>query len=100
MALESIARYAPDAAAVPPEVRPEAPVGPPHAQIEPRLREALSAFERFDPPAAGPALDVLAAHLSTEQLAPLRQAAEEFDAKAGMAAVHALAATLSIRLED
>ena len=98
MALESIARYAPDrvaAVAVPAEVRPETP-----AQIEPRLREALSAFERFDPPAASPALDALAAHLSTEQLAPLRQAAEEFDAKAGMAAVHALAATLSIRLED
>jgi len=102
-ALESIDRYAPDtiaAMAVPPEVRPEASTEPPHAQIELRLREALSAFERFDPPAAGPALEALAAHLSSERLAPLREAAEAFDAKAGMAAVRALAATLSIHLES
>ncbi|MCK7582801.1 MAG: response regulator [Chromatiales bacterium] len=101
-ALESIARYAPDTAALgaPPEVWPETSVEPPHDQIAPQLREALSAFKRFDPPAAGPALDALAAHLSAERLAPLRQAVEEFDAGAGMAAVRALAETLSIRLDD
>ncbi|MCK7582802.1 MAG: PAS domain S-box protein [Chromatiales bacterium] len=101
-ALESIARYAPDTATV--IAQPESPLegltSPrSHNELELRLREALSAFDRFDPPAAGPALDALAAHLSAEQLAPLRQAIDEFDANAGLTAVRALAATLSIQME-
>jgi hypothetical protein len=72
----------------------------PRAQIAPLLREILAACERFDPVAATPVLDALAAHLPAARLAPLRQAIEEFDVTAGATAVHELAENLAIHMED
>ena len=100
-ALASIARYAPESVApAPADRQPETPARVPQAQIARLLREALSAFKRFDPTAAAPALDALAVHLSAAQLVPLRQAVDAFDATAGAAAVHDLARLLAIQMEN
>ncbi|AFL73694.1 PAS domain S-box protein [Thiocystis violascens] len=102
-ALTSIICYAPETFAEEPGLASQ--LEPPSARISvalvaPLLREILGVFERFDPMAAEPALDSLATHLSAAQLAPLRQAVEEFDATAGVAALHDLADALTIQMED
>ncbi len=100
-ALDSIARYAPDViAVVPADARPATSLNLPQVQIASLLREALSAFERFDPAGAAPALEALAAYLPAVQLVPLRQAITEFDVTAGTAAVHDLAGRLAIQMEN
>ena len=100
-ALGSIARYAPEEPAAPPqESAPGIRSEPLRAQLALLLRQALSACERFDPMSAGPAVEALSANLPTADLAPVRQAIEDFDAEAGAAHLRALANALDISLED
>ncbi|MFD2113266.1 response regulator [Thiorhodococcus fuscus] len=70
------------------------------ALVSDLLQQALAAFERFDPIAAEPLLRSLAQHLPGESLAEAWRAAEEFDSTAGSAAILALAARLTIPLEE
>jgi hypothetical protein len=98
-ALASIARYAPEE-----RVALDAPTQSaetiPREQVAALLGAVLAACDRFDTPAAEPALDALAAVLPRAQLAPLRQAIDDFDATAAAALTRALAASLAIELED
>ncbi len=103
-ALDSIARYAPEASTALAE-QPQEPVAgigsaQARAQLAPLLQQAFAACERFDPMAAGPALEALSTHLPAARLAPLRQAIDLFDAPGGAALVRALANELNIRLEE
>jgi len=64
------------------------------------LQQALSAFADFDPGAAGPVVDSMAAFLNQTECAPLEKAIDDFDAPAGLRAVRDLAAALGIPLEE
>lgn len=102
-ALDSIARYAPEEPrplSATPESAPSIRTEPVRAQLALLLRQVLAACERFDPMAAGPAMEALSKHLPAAYLAPLRLAIEDFDTPAGAALARALASELDISLED
>lgn len=98
-ALVSVARYAPEE-----PVTLEAPTRSaetiPRDRVAALLGTVLTACDRFDTPAAEPALEALAEVLPRAQLAPLRQAIDDFDATAAAALARTLAASLAIELED
>ncbi len=95
-ALDSIARYAPEA---PSQTLP-VPKSPDRAALVPLVRAALAAMRDFDPIGAEPILAELAARLPTERLAPVRQAVDNLDATSGVAALLWLAHELSLSLEE
>ena len=103
-ALDSIARYAPDEPTPltepPRQHAPDIRSAPVRGQLALLLRQVLVACERFDPMAAGPAMEALSKYLPAAYLAPLRLAIEDFDTPAGAALVRALASELDISLED
>jgi len=102
-ALDAIQAYAPkterpsdrrnERLAIPPE-----DVDP--SLVSDLLKQALAAFNRFDPITVEPLLETLAQQLPGESLAEAWKATEEFDSSAGSAAILALAARLAIPLEE
>lgn len=97
-ALDSISRYAPATQAG--ETASASATAVDAEQLKPLLLQALQAFNRDDPAAVEPVLAQLAALLSDQQVAPLRDAAENFDFRGGEAATHALAKTLGLSQEQ
>ena len=82
---------------------PTSPTSAPHtpdqAQLRRWLERTLVELGHDTPEGVEPVLLELEALLTREQTAALRHAVEDFDFRAGEAAVHALAATLQLSLE-
>ncbi|AXE30817.1 hypothetical protein DK842_13515 [Chromobacterium phragmitis] len=93
-ALESIARYAP----VPSPAAADAPAAA-SASLALLLHQAMQAFNLDNPAEVEPVLSQLGQLLPSDQLAPLRDAVENFDFRGGEAATQALAEALGLAEE-
>jgi two-component system sensor histidine kinase/response regulator len=69
-------------------------------ELESLLRNAVQAFDSDDPAQIEPLLSSLAERLTPTQLAPTLKALEDFDFRSGERALHVLAESLDIFLEQ
>jgi PAS domain S-box-containing protein len=103
IALESIARYAPEESAeAEAEAGADGDAGRP-AEGAPNsaralLEQALAAFSADDPSSVGPLLEHCGHTLTASHAAALREAAENFDCRAGERLVRSIAAELKLDL--